>query len=1434
MQQIHQLSDNGTLNMQNQRQSRQQTPKTTTNQTQSSSKKRVVFKTSDSQKNLMIDNPEDYDSMQDFQNFSDLKSNSQCTSQQKLRHNISSQYESTIKSSKSIQKSSNTSKIQNQSVHNERPKQSSVINYSLTQSSINGAQTPKNANQHQTAGGKRVNHQKPIQKDKIYQELEEFVKNGTILSPKTTKNKEVKSKLQNKSINNSLSQHQIQESFRSSTLSKINLGQKEKTKLTILQEQAKLGPQGHCKTPLSFVPNNVGMMMGGGETQHSPFIVSQQMRIRNKVEDYEGGANTVIISPVKRAGYSPQANQKGLKGSFRFSADNIHALYQKNSMKSGHFRKQSGDEDVTEILMFGVRDSSEPYNTNNPQGVLNQGDTDNDKQHEDSSFDSDNCNFVEDYIKEKSRVPLSPTHEARSKAQRDQIISFDNNSLNDIQLQEHFRTQAQSRLSQKAQTKSTSKPQNQKSQSKQNKLEITKKNQIRQSQGNSAQKQQKSKENVKNNKNRPSQLQLNTSRSSKRFSTTNNNQNLYSTASDHSQEDHIEQIFCKKYSRVKANKDVFERQHFETYQRQTKDNRINVLRESLSPKKTISPKQKEKCFFRLSRDAERRESQIRVKNHMNSLMSPQRPSANIPNRFTDKSFSKSEAYNTLNNSTTKSARSNGSKTRERRLSLKKLKQFNKRMDNFQNKKVEKIKKIQEDTKLKELEDYFGKYQQDKIQKCLQKEVLSEEERQRIFERQWRDQERRSQKRQKANEMKQQEESMMLSQFFKPRIEKSEQSFYRVYKGRSTSRLNQQQQNENGQDGNMQMIYLDQIDEKQVNKRDSSNCFNRISAQNQNSVGKHQNPKTPATQFFDQASSIRMSMDNEQAAFNSNHQFLYQSQDCTIAHNNQPQLDISINSMNHQNMYQTYSNQKNQQMMETPLISYEHIKRPMLVQQDTERTTSNLEQLLNNKNGTQNTTLDDIPLRTVNHLNSIEESLELQQNQKVQQFHEQDTGKQITQKQRDNYPQKSSQQQQQKQVVQQNLVNAKSPKNLNKTLQQSQKHTLNSTKAIENQTNTSIKEQSSLNRKEANLVSQKTLKKKDSTMNQNQTSSTSQHQINIGNSTFNPNKPSLVDKIIDQRISKVSQKLDQVIQEISKKKSDMNLIIGQNGTPTNQMQQLVIDCEYPSSKLDHHYNMPLQQLTSPVNYDETIQSSKNYAETQQDDEMIYHTHISQAQLQSMDQQNQLSEEKHQNNSQFNDLEEINDDEEELYEDQESHTSQTQPLVYDIVPHQQYKNDLPLVLDSQEDEEFYDNQKNNDLQFDMFKNAVSLQAHSIVTLNSDIIISEYKTQTTPQNNLKQTGLKNMQNQQKQVVHSYKTSDSIGVESDCYQEFADTNNSQNSKRVQNKNTLKPQNPLQQSQKVKSGVKNTINIYQPVLRQKQQQLNVNGAVIKSPKHQQ
>eukprot|EP00347_Sterkiella_histriomuscorum_P017134 403350536 len=1307
MQQIHQLSDNGTLNMQNQRQSRQQTPKTTTNQTQSSSKKRVVFKTSDSQKNLMIDNPEDYDSMQDFQNFSDLKSNSHYTSQQKLRHNISSLYDSTIKSNKTIQKSSNTSKIQNQSVHNERPKQSSVINYCLTQSSINGAQTPKNANQHQIAGSKRANHQKPIQKDKIYQELEEFVKNGTILSPKTTKNKEVKSKLQNKSINNSLSQHQIQESFRSSTLSKMNLGQKEKTKLTILQEQAKLGPQGHCKTPLSFVPNNVGMLMGGGETQHSPFIVSQQMKIRNKVEDYEGGANTVNISPVKRAGYSPQANLKGLKGSFRFSADNIHALNQKNSMKSGHFRKQSGDEDVTEILMFGVRDSSECLNTNNPQRVLNLGETDNDKQHEDSSFDSDNCNFVEDYIKEKSKVPFSPTHEARSKAQRDQIRSFDNNSLNDIQLQEHFRTQA------------------------------------------------------------PSQLQLNTSRSSKRFSNTNN-QNLYSTASDHSQEDHIEQIFCKKYSRVKANKDVFERQHFETYKRQTKDNRINVLRESLSPKKTISPKQKEKCFFRLSRDAERRESQIRVKNHMNSLMSPNRPSANIPNRFTDKSFSKSEAYNTLNNSVAKSARSNGSKTRERRLSLKKLKQFNKRMDNFQHKKVEKIKKIQEDTKLKELEDYFGKYQQDKIQKCLQKEVLSEEERQRIFERQWRDQERRSQKRQKANEMKQQEESMMLSQFFKPRIEKSEQSFYRVYKGRSTSRLNQQQQNENGQDGNMQMIYLDQIDEKQVNKRDSSNCFNRISAQNQNSV----------------ASSIRMSMDNEQAAFNSNHQFLYQSQDCTIAHNNQPQLDISINSMNHQNMYQTYSNQKNQQMMETPLISYEHIKRPMLVQQDTERTTSNLEQLLNNKNGTQNTTLDDIPLRTVNHLNSIEESLELQQNQKVQQFHEQDTGKQITQKQRDNYPQKSSQQQQQK--------------------------------------------------KEANLVSQKTLKKKDSTMNQNQTSSTSQHQINIGNSTFNPNKPSLVDKIIDQRISKVSQKLDQVIQEISKKKSDMNLIIGQNGTPTNQMQQLVIDCEYPSSKLDHHYNMPLQQLTSPVNYDETIQSSKNYAETQQDDEMIYHTHISQAQLQSMDQQNQLSEEKHQNNSQFNDLEEINDDEEELYEDQESHTSQTQPLVYDIVPHQQYKNDLPLVLDSQEDEEFYDNQKNNDLQFDMFKNAVSLQAHSIVTLNSDIIISEYKTQTTPQNNLKQTGLKNMQNQQKQVVHSYKTSDSIGVESDCYQEFADTNNSQNSKRVQNKNTLKPQNPLQQSQKVKSGVKNTINIYQPVLRQKQQQLNVNGAVIKSPKHQQ
>lgn len=91
------------------------------------------------------------------------------------------------------------------------------------------------------------------------------------------------------------------------------------------------------------------------------------------------------------------------------------------------------------------------------------------------------------------------------------------------------------------------------------------------------------------------------------------------------------------------------------------------------------------------------------------------------------------------------------------------------MENYETQKALKIKKIEEDQKLKELEDYFGKYQQEKIKRCLEREQLPEEQRQLIFERQWKDKERRDQLKKETEQKRRMEEQKQLEQLFKPRL-----------------------------------------------------------------------------------------------------------------------------------------------------------------------------------------------------------------------------------------------------------------------------------------------------------------------------------------------------------------------------------------------------------------------------------------------------------------------------------------------------------------------------------------------------------------------------------------------------------------------------------------------------------------------------------------
>lgn len=61
-------------------------------------------------------------------------------------------------------------------------------------------------------------------------------------------------------------------------------------------------------------------------------------------------------------------------------------------------------------------------------------------------------------------------------------------------------------------------------------------------------------------------------------------------------DEELEHTFCKKYSRIKMNENVWKRIDFENYKRLTKEERIEQFKEQSFSKKRISKHEKTKCF----------------------------------------------------------------------------------------------------------------------------------------------------------------------------------------------------------------------------------------------------------------------------------------------------------------------------------------------------------------------------------------------------------------------------------------------------------------------------------------------------------------------------------------------------------------------------------------------------------------------------------------------------------------------------------------------------------------------------------------------------------------------------------------------------------------------------------------------------------------------
>ena len=53
-------------------------------------------------------------------------------------------------------------------------------------------------------------------------------------------------------------------------------------------------------------------------------------------------------------------------------------------------------------------------------------------------------------------------------------------------------------------------------------------------------------------------------------------------------EEDVERLFCKKYSRIKMDKDVWSRIDFENYKRMTKNERVEKLKTQITPRNKLS------------------------------------------------------------------------------------------------------------------------------------------------------------------------------------------------------------------------------------------------------------------------------------------------------------------------------------------------------------------------------------------------------------------------------------------------------------------------------------------------------------------------------------------------------------------------------------------------------------------------------------------------------------------------------------------------------------------------------------------------------------------------------------------------------------------------------------------------------------------------------
>ncbi|CDW74052.1 UNKNOWN [Stylonychia lemnae] len=477
------------------------------------------------------------------------------------------------------------------------------------------------------------------------------------------------------------------------------------------------------------------------------------------------------------------------------------------------------EDEPTEILQYGIKNNEDQQQYAQKSSSSNNHSKSNNynfDDQEDSSFDSDNCNFNDDLLEETNKGNINRYSRGFGNEslhnnttilinQANKIIDQHYSTIQTQQKQSNtpnrdvlpMRSQKENQVSSKAASNATTSVQQSAKKFKGNYKKAL--NNLKQQ--NRSKSNKKLKENNQNmvstlspknttNKSKglpskiPSQMQskcetkaLNSRINSKRQSINYQDNSKLNTGgrtvsqSPEKQEDEIESQFCKKYSRIKVNEeDVFKRQQFESYKRLTKEIRVEKFKTSISPcKETLSPRQKKECFDRLSQDADRRifttkhDVQGNQTNRSNQYRSQHSSQTRGQDKNTDDSLFRDES---------------SAKRKQRRMSAKRAqKLYQQKVIEYEEMKQQKLRKLEQDVKLKELEDYFGKYQKEKINKVLSKEVISEQEAEKIYQRQWKDHQRRLEKQKILKEQQQLIEKEQLSRMFKPQLDKSERSFH---------------------------------------------------------------------------------------------------------------------------------------------------------------------------------------------------------------------------------------------------------------------------------------------------------------------------------------------------------------------------------------------------------------------------------------------------------------------------------------------------------------------------------------------------------------------------------------------------------------------------------------------------------------------------------